>query len=100
MNLDSESTWLNANQNQRNRPQGASREAKIDKAISEIVGRPVMAKDPILLALLVEWKNKVAPEVEMIKYTKAGEEKEMAVEKPVNILGNEGFIKALKEKYV
>jgi hypothetical protein len=97
MNLEDDKVWEQANQNNRNKPTATKKHNKIDKAVSEIVGRNVLAIDPVLLTLLADWKKKIPAETETIE-TPGG--KEVTIEKPVNILENKDFIKVLKETFV
>lgn len=94
----SEDIWQNANQNKRHIPtQTTIREPKVDKEVSEIVGKNILTTNEVLIKLLVEWKNKIPVETERLT-DKNG--KEFIVEKPVNLLKNEEFIKVLKETFV
>ena len=48
--------WINAGD--RRKPTVRPREPKVDAEVTKILGKPVMANDPRLIRLVVEFKNK------------------------------------------
>lgn len=73
--------WINAKE-AFNPTLEPKKEPAIDKAVSEIVGKPIRVNDQRLVNLVVKYKKR-----------RKGDEDE-----PDNFLQNEAFIKELKEK--
>jgi len=82
--------WINAKQI--HLPPKQSLKPPIDKEVSALVGKTVLARDPKLLNLIVKWKAKNQAirarmtEVEAVKLND-------------NLMENQEFIKELKEKF-
>lgn len=55
-NIDAGVDWSEAsNVREMNRP--AKREPKVDQAVTQILGKPVLVNDPRLIGVVVRWKK-------------------------------------------
>ena len=81
--MEDDYDWIKASESRL--PSKVAKTRKIDKEVSDALGKPVMANDPRLIRLVVKWKKKTGSSADF--------------EKPDNFMHTPGFLAELKKEF-